>query len=90
LNGKFGKDYGGKLFDSEGKGSRAKSKENRRIIVAPHHSKMDEIYYGEGSIWVKSWAEGLEVLRSIHGDRARVAVYPTATIQMSREEAERP
>jgi nickel-dependent lactate racemase len=90
LNGRFGKNYGGRLFNPEGKGSKAKAKENRRIIVAPHHSKMDEIYYGEGSIWVKSWAEGLEELRSIHGHTARVAVYPTAPVQMSREEAVRP
>lgn len=89
LNGRFGKNYGGRLFSPEGKGSKAQAKEKRRIIVAPHHTKMDETYYGEGSIWVKSWAEGLEELRSVHGNKARVAVYPTAPVQMSKEEAAR-
>ena len=33
LNGRFGKNYGGRLFNPEGKGSKAKAKENRRIIA---------------------------------------------------------
>ena len=86
LTGRFGKDYGGRLFNPQGKGPAQKE---RRIIVAPHQTKADELYYGE-AIWVKSWAEGLEELRSVHGKKARVAVYPTAPMQISEEEAAQP
>jgi nickel-dependent lactate racemase len=87
LNGRFGTNYGGKLFNPHGKRPTPYAKEKRTIIVAPHHAKMDEGYYGPGSIWVKSWAEGLEALQSVHGDRARVAIYPTAPIQISEQDA---
>jgi len=90
LSGRFGKNYGGKLFNPQGKGLTSPSKEKRRIIVAPHHSKIDDTYYGANCIWVKSWEECLEKLHSVHGDKAKVAVYPTATLQISEEEATRP
>ena len=48
---------------------------------------MDEYYYGEGSQWVKSWSEALDMLKEKYGSDATVALYPTAAMQLSEENA---
>lgn len=92
LNGRFGTAYGGRAatpWPSWGGKGMAKPpwKMDRILVMSPQYSMVDEWYYGMGSIWVKSWREILEKLRSVHGEKADVAVYPYSTIQMTEEEA---
>jgi hypothetical protein len=47
----------------------------------------DEYYYGEGSQWVKTWKQALKMLTEKHGEEATVALYPTAAMQLSEENA---
>jgi hypothetical protein len=61
---------------------------NRIICVTPQKNKMDELYYGEGSQWVKNWSQSLKMLKEVHGEEANVAVYPTASMQISRKNAD--
>jgi hypothetical protein len=49
--------------------------------------KADEHYYGEGSKWVKTWKEALKLMENSHGSQAKVALYPTASIQISEANA---
>jgi hypothetical protein len=86
--GRFGMKYGGRDW-SPGMYYPMPSKIKTVIAVTPHHSVMDEFYYGKESIWVKSWAEALEELYTIHSKREKplVAVYPCATIQISEKNA---
>jgi hypothetical protein len=58
---------------------------NRVLCVSPKIAKADEYYYGEGSIWVKTWTEALKNLKEEHGKDAKVAIYPTAAMQVSEE-----
>jgi hypothetical protein len=60
---------------------------SRVICVTPQVARADEYYYGEGSQWVKTWDVCLEMLEDVHGDDASVALYPTAAMQISRENA---
>ena len=85
-NGRFGTDYGGRGWT---KTTYVKKpwKMDRVICVTPQIAKMDEYYYGEGSQWVKSWGKALEMLVDTHGDDASVALYPTASMQISKENA---
>jgi hypothetical protein len=85
-NGKFGSDYGGRGW-SKTKYIKKPWKMSRVICVSPELSKLDECYYGEGSLWVKSWDEALKLLKDVHGDNAQVAIYPTAAMQFSEENA---
>ncbi len=91
-NGRFGSDYGGPAATPwkpwGGKGiAKPPWKMKRILVMSPQYSLMDEWYYGTGSIWVKSWNDLLEKLKDVHGERADVAIYPCATIQMTEEEA---
>lgn len=55
----------------------------RRVIcVSPHILKADDPYYGEGSRWVKTWAEALKLLEDMYGSKAKVAFYPMASMQI--------
>jgi len=85
-NGRFGSDYGGRGWT---KITYVKKpwRMDRVICVTPQLAKMDEYYYGEGSQWVKSWEKALEMLVDTHGDEAIVALYPTAAMQISEENA---
>jgi pyruvate formate-lyase activating enzyme-like uncharacterized protein len=58
---------------------------SRVLCVSPQIAKADEYYYGEGSIWVKTWNEALENLKDEQGRDAKVALYPTAAMQVSEE-----
>ncbi len=85
-NGRFGSDYGGRGWT---KTTYLKKpwKMDRVICVSPDVAKMDEYYYGEGSQWVKSWSQALSLLVEKHGSDASVALYPTAAMQLSEENA---
>lgn len=90
-NGRFGMGYGGRGWSPDVYTKRS-WRMSRIIAVAPHHSLADEVYYGRGSVWVKSWAEALDGLYSSHDRlaRVRVAVYPYAPIQISEKNAALP
>jgi nickel-dependent lactate racemase len=81
-NGRFGRDFGGRGWT---KTTYLKKpwKMSRVLCVTPQIAKSDEYYYGEGSIWVKNWNKALDILVEEHGPDARVAVYPTASMQVS-------
>jgi len=87
-SGKFGRNYGGRAWESP----KLRPKLKRLIMVTPHHQLKDEGYYApkEQSLWVKSWAEAFEELYTTHGPKARVAVYPCSTIQVSKSVAALP
>jgi nickel-dependent lactate racemase len=59
------------------------SAKERVIVVSPHVMKTDEMYYGLGSIWVKSWTDALKLLEETYGREAEVALYPCAAMQIS-------
>ncbi len=59
----------------------------RILCVSPEISKVDEGVYGLGSLWMKSWGEALGLLEEKHGSDALVALYPTATMQISEKNA---
>ena len=85
-NGRFGTDYGGRGWT---KTTYVKKpwKMDRVICVTPEIAIADEYYYGGGSQWVKTWNKALEMLEEKHGSEATVALYPTAAMQISAENA---
>jgi nickel-dependent lactate racemase len=87
-NGRFGSDYGGRGWTKTTYLNKP-WKMSRVICVSPQIAKADEYYYGEGSQWVKNWREAMNLLESVHGSNATVAVYPTAAMQISKQNAEK-
>ncbi len=85
-NGRFGEEFGGVGWSPD-KYVKRPWKMERVICVAPELSRVDQLYYGRGSQWVKTWDQCLELLKEKHGNHAEVAVYPMATTQMSIEKA---
>jgi nickel-dependent lactate racemase len=85
-NGRFGEDYGGRGWTKTTYVNKP-WRMSRVICVTPQVARADEYYYGEGSQWVKTWDVCLEMLKDVHGDDASVALYPTAAMQISRENA---
>jgi nickel-dependent lactate racemase len=81
-NGRFGSDFGGRGW-SKTTYLKKPWKMSRVLCVSPQIAKADEYYYGEGSTWVKTWTEALENLLEEHGKDAKVALYPTAAMQVS-------
>ena len=82
-NGRFGTDYGGEGWKPDVYVKKP-WKMDRVICLSPRGlMKADEHYYGEGSIWVKTWNEALRLLEETHGSKAKVAIYPTASMQIS-------
>ena len=85
-NGRFGEDYGGRGWKPN-KYVKKPWKMGRVLCVSPQMTKVDECLYGEGSTWVKTWEETLQLLKDEHGDEAKVALYPTAAMQVSERNA---
>ena len=85
-NGRFGTDFGGRGW-SKTTYVKKPWKMKRVICVSPQIAKSDEYYYGEGSQWVKSWEEALKILNLSHKKDISVALYPTAAMQISEENA---
>lgn len=82
LTGRFGKNYGSRMWNP------SKIVDDVKIVVVcPFRSLADEAEAcGVNSTWVRSWSEALNLLTDIY-DNPKVAVYPTASIQMSESEA---
>jgi hypothetical protein len=60
----------------------------RIICISPSGTmKADEHYYGEGSKWVRTWMEAIKLMEDTYGSRAKVALYPTASMQISEANA---
>jgi len=86
-NGRFGTDYGGQGWKPDVY-TKKPWKMGRVICVSPSGlMKADEHYYGEGSKWVKTWAEALKLMEETHGSKAKVAIYPCASMQISESNA---
>ena len=85
-NGRFGTDYGGRGWRPDTY-IKKPWKMSRVLVVSPHMTRADEKYYGEGSLWVKSWREALDLLEAAHGPEAEVALYPCASIQIAERHA---
>ncbi len=85
-NGRFGSDYGGRGWRPDVY-IKKPWRMGRVIAVSPTLNKADEPYYGEGSIWVKSWNGALNILEETYGSDAVVALYPTAAMQISEQKA---
>lgn len=83
-NGRFGMDYGGRGWSPEVY-IKEPLKMGRILCVSPQINRSDKLYYGKNSIWVKSWSKAMKMLRERHGEDALVAVYPTAAMQISKE-----
>jgi nickel-dependent lactate racemase len=83
LEGKFGKNLGGVFYY----GPRKLEGIGKAIIYCPQKMKDPwyQLFDPEQQISVKTWKEVVEELRSIHGDKARVAVVPDATVQIPKE-----
>lgn len=80
LEGKFGKDLGGPFY----KGLRQPEGIGRVIIFSPYKMRdpWHPLFDPKKQLWLKNWKEVLEELRNIHGDRAKVAIIPHATVQI--------
>jgi hypothetical protein len=86
-NGRFGTDYGGEGWKPDVY-TKKPWKMGRVICVSPTGlMKADEHYYGEGSKWVKKWAEAQKLLEDTHGSNAKVAIYTSASMQISEANA---
>lgn len=59
------------------------TKVKRFIVLSPFKDHVGACFFGDvpSILWTKTWEEALELLKAEWRDRARVAVYPDATIQ---------
>jgi nickel-dependent lactate racemase len=81
-NGRFGSDYGGRGWRPDVY-IKKPWKMDRVLVVTPGILKADEYYYGKGSIWLDDWRLAMEHLMDRNGRDAKIAVYPTAAMQIS-------
>jgi nickel-dependent lactate racemase len=81
-NGRFGTDYGGRGWRPDVY-VKEPWKMGRVLVVTPEILKADEYYYGKGSIWLNDWRLAMEHLMDKNGRDAKIAVYPTAAMQIS-------
>ena len=78
LGGKFGKERGGRLYFP-----RSYPKVGKLVVFSPYKIVDPFLSWGnpDSFVWVKTWTEVLEELRTSDKDKPRVAVYPNAEIQ---------
>ena len=81
-NGRFGSDYGGRGWRPDVY-VKEPWKMGRVLVVTPEILKADEYYYGKGSVWLDDWGLAMEHLMDRNGRDAKIAVYPTAAMQIS-------
>jgi len=76
----FGKKLGGRLWSER---SSLPPRVRRLIILSPYIDRAGVDWIGppDSITWAKDWPQVVAELRAHHGDRARVAVVPDATIQ---------
>lgn len=88
-SGRFGTDYGGKGWRIGLYTEKLKRFDNF-YVIAPHDSLIDHQYFGLDSRWFKSFEGALKDLKLKHGGKeVRVAIYPYAPIQISKDDASR-
>jgi nickel-dependent lactate racemase len=85
-NGRFGTDFGGRGWKPDVY-VKDPWKMGRVSVVTPKILKADEYYYGKGSIWMRSWSKALDMLKKRYRNKATVALYPTAAMQISEKNA---
>jgi hypothetical protein len=85
-NGRFGKDYGGLGWKPDIYIQKP-WKMSRIFVVSPEMMKADKEYYGEGSIWIKSWKKARTLLEKSNNFDTKVALYPYAAMQISERNA---
>jgi len=80
LAGGFGTQTGGRFWFPR---SEPPPNVRRIIIFTPHIDRAGANWMGppESIFWAKTWPEVLELLAEKHGDTAKVAVVPDATLQ---------
>lgn len=83
LFGEFGKCGEGRLQLPQPLPTKVK----RMIILSPFRDHVGACFFGNvpSILWVKTWEEVLDLLKTQWGDRANVAVYPDGTIQYFSE-----
>jgi len=84
-NGRWGMDYGGKGWRSD-MYVRRPWKMKRVIIFSPYIMKAEMRYYGNDSIWFKSWNDTLNALKETNGPSTKVVIYPCGIMQLSESE----
>ncbi|MDY6907837.1 MAG: lactate racemase domain-containing protein [Chloroflexota bacterium] len=83
----FGKSMGGQLWFPRPLPQRV-----ARVIIFSQYidlAAVDWIAPPESVVWAKSWPQVIALLQEAHGDRARVAVVPDATMQYFPTEGQR-
>jgi len=58
----------------------------RVIIFSPYIMKAEMRYYGNDSIWFKSWNDTLNALKETNGPSTKVVIYPCGIMQLSESE----
>ena len=84
LAGSFGKMMGGRLWVPR---TGLQRNVNRIIILTDHIDRtgVGGMLPPDAIIWAKTWPEVLEKLKATHGEKAKVAVIPDATMQYFTE-----
>ncbi len=87
--GRHGKNRGARLWNPE---RRPLRKGKRLIIYSPYKIRSYDMKLGlpEQTMWLTSWDEVLEVLKTEHGSGSRVAVLPDATSGIPETALEEP
>ena len=80
IAGSFGKKTGGRLWLPR---TSLPPNVKRLIVFTPYIDRAggDWLAIPESIVWAKTWPEVLERLTETHGEKARVAVVPDATMQ---------
>ncbi len=81
LTGRFGSDYGGKLW---GPGRAGVPKAKRLFVCSPYLARTDIDKFGpsEQVVACSNWDEALKHVREEYPDKASVGVFPCASIQL--------
>ncbi len=76
----FGKNFGGRAWARR---TSLPRNTKRLTVMAPYSDKVggDWVAPYESIHWARTWADVIQELKSKHGDKAKVAVIPDATVQ---------
>ncbi|MFQ6077239.1 MAG: lactate racemase domain-containing protein [Candidatus Bathyarchaeia archaeon] len=81
--GRWGTDYGGKLFNPSRVTTSPVPKAGRVFIFSEYPQRTPSLPQPSEPLiaWRESWEEIIEELQEIHGEEAKVAMYPSTSIQ---------
>ncbi len=81
--GRFGTNYGGKLFNQARVTTKPVPKAGRIIVFSEYPQKTPSLPQPTDPVvtWVDSWEKVVEQLQEIHGEKAKVVVYPCTSLQ---------